>query len=204
MSCPKTSLYLSKPMLLSPPHPYQQYHFSISKKKSPSVSLSYLQGPVLGQLISNMISPKKLIKMARKLHEVAFKGKKRISSMKNVDADINAERCSTSYVADKGHFVIYSSDQKRFVLPLAYLHNNIFGELLKICEEEFGLSSGGPIRLPCDSIFLNYIISFIQQHGVAADLEKALLTSIATTCRCSSSISFQHCHDSQQQLLCGY
>lgn len=150
-----------------------------------------------------MISPKKLIKMARKWHKIAFKGKKRISFMKN-DGDINAESCSTSYVADKGHFVTYSSDQKRFVLPLAYLHNDIFGELLKISEEEFGLSSGGPIRLPCDSIFLNYIISFIQRPGLAADLEKALLSSIASTCRCSSSFSSQHCHNSQQQLLCGY
>ncbi|KAF3434810.1 hypothetical protein FNV43_RR21896 [Rhamnella rubrinervis] len=151
-----------------------------------------------------MISPKKLIKMARKWHKLTFKGKKRISFTKNIDVDINGESCSTSYVAEKGHFVIYSSDQNRFMLPLAYLHNNIFGDLLKISEEEFGLSSGGPIRLPCDSIFLNYIISLIQRPEVAADLEEALLSSIASTCRRSSSIAFQHCHNSQQQLLYGY
>ena len=32
--------------------------------------------------------------------------------------------------AEKGHFVVYSSDKRRFVLPMLYLNNNIFREHL--------------------------------------------------------------------------
>lgn len=144
-----------------------------------------------------MISSKKLINMAGKWHKVASKGRNRIS-LPNHHENVNADSCSTSYVADKGHFVVYSADQRRFVLPLAYLHNNIFRELLEMSAEEFGISSGGSIRLPCDSICLNYVVLLIQR-GVAKDLENVLLNSIATY-GCSSSASY-HCDPPQQQLL---
>lgn len=81
-------------------------------------------------------------------------------------------------------------------------------------DEKFGLSIGGPIRLPCDSVLMHYmpsdsvlvhyIISFIQWPAVSVDLEKALLNSVATTCCCSSLITFQHGHNSRQLSLCGY
>lgn len=148
-----------------------------------------------------MISKKKLINMARKWHKLASRGKKIISILNKVE-NVNAYSCSTStsYVADRGYFVIYSADKKRFVLPLACIHSNIFRELLEMSEEEFGLSSGGPIRLPCDSVFLNYIVSLFQR-GLSADLEKALLNSISICRFSSTSTSFQH---GQQQLLCSY
>ncbi|KAH7518318.1 hypothetical protein FEM48_Zijuj09G0158700 [Ziziphus jujuba var. spinosa] len=151
-----------------------------------------------------MISTKKLINMARRWHRLSSRGKKRISIPKKVE-NVNAESfsTSTSYLADKGHFVIYSADQKRFMLPLAYLCNNIFRELLEMSEEEFGLSTGKPIRLTCDSVFLNYIIPLFQR-GLSTDLEKALLNSISTCRFSSTSTSFQHDHLSHQQLLCSY
>ncbi|KAH7692298.1 Small auxin-up RNA protein [Dioscorea alata] len=46
--------------------------------------------------------------------------------------------CSTSSVAEKGHFFVYTSEGKRYMVPLAYLENNIFKELLKISEENLG------------------------------------------------------------------
>lgn len=133
------------------------------------------------------VSTKKLINMARKWHKLASKGRKRVS-LPNNDENVNSDTCSASFVADRGHFVVYSTDCKRFVFPLAYLHNTIFCELLEMSEQEFGLSSIGPIRLPCDSVFLNYIVPLIQR-GVAVDLEKALLNSIATFGCSSSSFS---------------
>ncbi|XP_031285185.1 auxin-responsive protein SAUR68-like [Pistacia vera] len=66
--------------------------------------------------------------------------------------DVNAGNSNKSSVAEKGHFVVYTTDQKRFVFPLMYLNNDIFLELLKVSEEEFGLSSDGPITLPCDAV----------------------------------------------------
>ncbi|MBA0586800.1 hypothetical protein Gorai_017524 [Gossypium raimondii] len=77
--------------------------------------------------------------------------------------DAIGRRRITSSLVDKGHFVIYTIDQKRFVIPLAYLRNTIFVELLKMSEEEFGLPSDGPITLPCDSVAMNYILSLLQR-----------------------------------------
>ncbi|KAA3466045.1 auxin-responsive protein SAUR66-like [Gossypium australe] len=37
-----------------------------------------------------------------------------------------------SPVAENDHFVIYTADQKRHHVPLSYLSNNIFVELLKL------------------------------------------------------------------------
>lgn len=75
-----------------------------------------------------MISPKKLIKMARKWQKVAAAGRKRMS-LQRMDRAVDAESCSTSSVADKGHFVVYSSDRRRFVIPLVYLNTEIFRKL---------------------------------------------------------------------------
>ncbi|MCD9559575.1 hypothetical protein HAX54_017625 [Datura stramonium] len=57
-----------------------------------------------------------------------------------------------SSIVEKGHFVVYTTDQARFSIPLAYLLNEIIRQLLNMSEEEFGLPSGGPITLPCDKL----------------------------------------------------
>ena len=148
-----------------------------------------------------MINSMKVIKMVRKWQKVAAIGRKRIS-LQRTNRDVDADCCSTSSVADKGHFVVYSSDRRRFMIPLMYLNTEIFRELLQM-SEEFGIQSDGPIILPCDSVFMDYIISFIQ-HGVAKDLERALVMSIAFS-NCSSSSHFlQEQKYNKQPLLCAY
>ncbi|KAJ0076785.1 hypothetical protein Patl1_35796 [Pistacia atlantica] len=110
-----------------------------------------------------MISPKKLMtRLVRKSQKME---------------EVNAGNSNKSSVTEKGHFVVYTIDQKRFVFPLMYLNNDIFLELLKVSKEEFGLSSDGPITLPCDAVFMDKIVSLIQQ-SVSKGLEKALLDSI--------------------------
>ncbi|KAL6346903.1 hypothetical protein AAG906_003020 [Vitis piasezkii] len=146
-----------------------------------------------------MISPKKLNKMARKWQRIASLGRKRISSSRTNNNE-DAKSCIAS-VAYKGHFVVYTADQRRFMIPLVFLSNNIFRELFRMSEEEFGLPSNGPITLPYDSVFMEYIIPLIQR-GMAKDIEKALLFSI-TTSRCSLLSSHQG-QMGHQLLLCGY
>uniref|UniRef100_M1BZK7 Auxin-induced SAUR n=3 Tax=Solanum tuberosum TaxID=4113 RepID=M1BZK7_SOLTU len=147
----------------------------------------------------NMISAKKLIKMARKWQKFAVKQRKRISFPRSSNYN-DAESCSTSYtVVGKGHFVVYTTDQKRFVVPLSYLQHEVIGQLLHMSEEEFGLLSDGPITLPCDELFMNYIISLIKS-GVAADIQNALLVSVASS-RCSS-VSYLHEQRNPQLLVC--
>lgn len=141
-----------------------------------------------------MISPKNVIKLARKWQKIAGVGRKRISFPRTHE--------SVNSVADKGHFVIYTVDQTRFVLPLAYLSNNIFRELFKLSEEEFGISSEVPITFPCDSIFMNYIVSLVQR-GLDKDLEKALLNSISPS-HYALSTPFHQRHAGKQLVVCSF
>ncbi|KAF3434809.1 hypothetical protein FNV43_RR21895 [Rhamnella rubrinervis] len=149
-----------------------------------------------------MISPKKLIKMARKWQKLAAIRRKRISFPRS-NEDLNvASTSNTSSTVDEGHFVVYTADQKRFVLPLPYLNNYVVRELFKMSEEEFGLSSDGPIMLPCDASLMEYVVTLIRR-GVGEDLEKAFLKSIdSSSCSISYSIIGQRLA-SQPFLVCG-
>ncbi|XP_010478308.1 PREDICTED: auxin-responsive protein SAUR65-like [Camelina sativa] len=136
-----------------------------------------------------MMNTKKLMKMAKKWQQRAALSRKRISFQRSISTT------SRSISAEKGCFVVYTSDKIRFAFPISYLNNSVFQELLKISEEEFGLSTGGPITLPFDSVFLEYLINFIQRR-IDGDTEKALLMSISSA-RCS----LQQQEQSSQQLL---
>ena len=148
-----------------------------------------------------MISDKKLIKLARKWQKLASIKQKKIT-LPRMSLDVDANNCSTSSIIEKGHFVVYSEDQKRYMLPLEYLKKEIVRELFKLAEEEFGLPSNGPVTLPCDAVFLKYVISLIKQH-LTEDVQKALLTSIASD-HCSSSSYLQQESRNQPSLICSF
>ncbi|XP_057516877.1 auxin-responsive protein SAUR65-like [Amaranthus tricolor] len=135
-----------------------------------------------------MINTKKLIKMARKWQKLAAASRKRISWSRTV--------------AEKGHFVVYTSDKRRFMIPLTYIRSEIFTELFRMAEEEFGVAASGPIVLPCDSSFMEYAISMIQRH-VSEDLEKALIMSM-NTCRYSVLSNDRKEHINQQMFICSF
>ncbi|KAL5803641.1 hypothetical protein ACOSQ4_031946 [Xanthoceras sorbifolium] len=139
-----------------------------------------------------MTSLKKLIRMAKKWQKLAGRNQKRVLFPRN-NGDVDAE------MADEGHFVVYTTDRRRFTFPISYLSNYIFLELLRMSEEEFGLPSNGPITLPCDAIFMEYVVSLIQ-GCVDRHLQEALLMSVASS-RCSPSPSLHHYEQTSQQLL---
>ncbi|KAL2936950.1 Auxin-responsive protein SAUR64 [Bienertia sinuspersici] len=124
---------------------------------------------------------KKLIKMAKKWQNIAAASRKRIS---------------WSRAINEGHFVVYTSDKRRFMIPLTYLKSKIFTELFRMAEEEFGIASNKPIILPCDSVFMEYTISMMQRH-LAKDLEEAVILSLAS-CK-YSSFSCEHHEQSNHQ-----
>ncbi|XP_052193882.1 auxin-responsive protein SAUR68-like [Diospyros lotus] len=82
-------------------------------------------------------------------------------------AVMNRKRIIFPIVAE-GHFVVYTTNQRRFVVPLAYLSNGIFKELLRLAEEEYGLPSHEPIMLPCDLVLMEYAVSFIRRYAEQA------------------------------------
>lgn len=65
-------------------------------------------------------------------------------------------------IASKGHMVVYTVDEKRFVIPISYLSRDTFTELLNMAEEVFGLPVDGRIKLPCDAVFLQSVISCLK------------------------------------------
>ncbi|GLT86019.1 hypothetical protein SLE2022_041820 [Rubroshorea leprosula] len=62
-----------------------------------------------------MISAK--IKLGRQWQRQAAIRQRRIA-LPRIDSNVDAKRCSTSSLVEEGHFVVYSADKKRFVLPL--------------------------------------------------------------------------------------
>lgn len=70
---------------------------------------------------------------------------------------------NTSFVAEKGHFVVYTTDGKRFMIPLAYLDCHVLQQLFKISEDEFGMSSNNPITMPCDAVMFESMIIRLRQ-----------------------------------------
>ncbi|KAK6121524.1 hypothetical protein DH2020_044730 [Rehmannia glutinosa] len=114
--------------------------------------------------------------MARKWQKLAAQGRKRISFPRKIGEV--SRRDYTLEMAEKGRFIVYTTDKVRFSFPIAYLNSLIFRELLRMSEEEFGLPRDGPITLPCDSQFMGYVTSLIQKKA-AIQVEKALLLSLS-------------------------
>ncbi|KAJ9550314.1 hypothetical protein OSB04_014359 [Centaurea solstitialis] len=113
-----------------------------------------------------MITARKLMKMARRWHKEAA-----------------LRSCCADRMEDKGHFVVYTTDHNRFVIPLWYLNTDVFKELLRMSEDEFGLPTDGPITLVCDSMLLSYLIN-VFERGLTKELENVLLVSISSN-RCA-------------------
>ncbi|KAL3722772.1 hypothetical protein ACJRO7_035042 [Eucalyptus globulus] len=146
-----------------------------------------------------MISTKKLIQMARKWQKMATMGRKRIA-FQRTNSKSRLANANGSSAGQKGCFIVYTMDERRFAIPLSYLSNNIVRGLFRASEEEFGIPTDGPITLPIDALSMEYIISLISR-GLAKDQENALLMSL-TRGSCSSSSAFNQALESQQILVC--
>ncbi|KAK1615110.1 hypothetical protein QYE76_020627 [Lolium multiflorum] len=72
--------------------------------------------------------------------------------------------CTTSRVADKGHCAMYTVDGRRFEVPLVYLATTIFGELLRMSQEEFGFTCDSGIILPFDAAVMKYVMCFLRSR----------------------------------------
>lgn len=127
-----------------------------------------------------MISTKRIAQMAKKWQKMAVLGRKRLSWGMTKEAD----GCCTS-VASKGHCVMYTSEGRRFEVPLAYLNTVVFEELLQMSQEEFGFISDGRITLSCDSTVMEYAMCLLRR-GSSAEVEKAFLSTMAMSCHYAS------------------
>ncbi|KAF8027684.1 hypothetical protein BT93_E0561 [Corymbia citriodora subsp. variegata] len=129
-------------------------------------------------MYDNTISTKKLLKVARKWQKIAAIGRKRISHPRTRRPS-NADDCRMLEVNKKGHFIICSTDRRRFVIPLACLNTHIFQELFKPSEED-----DGPIILPFDAAIVEYTV-LLTKGGLTEDLQRAL-PNLISSWSCSS------------------
>ncbi|CAN6704569.1 unnamed protein product [Malus baccata var. baccata] len=79
------------------------------------------------------------------------------------------ERKTIAYPRDAGNNLVRSATSNTVTEKGTFV----------MSEEEFGLSSSEPITLPCDSFFMNYMLSLVNR-GLTVDMMKALLNSIIT------------------------
>ncbi|KAI3736440.1 hypothetical protein L6452_15981 [Arctium lappa] len=111
-------------------------------------------------------------------------------------------RCSATTNVDKGCFVVYTCDEIRFVVPLDYLKNEVFQEVLEMAEQEYGSQRNGPIRLPFEAAFMRYTVSLIERQ-MFKDLDEEFRVSSITSWRCLSTSKLQQQQQVHPLLLVG-
>lgn len=86
------------------------------------------------------------------------------SSQTHHHQDLHGDDFKCSKKAPKGHFVVYVGKGvlKRFVIPLSYLKNPVFQELLEKSADEFGFDNYSKgIVIPCDESTFRRVIEII-------------------------------------------
>ncbi|KAM3259538.1 hypothetical protein ACQJBY_051038 [Aegilops geniculata] len=132
-----------------------------------------------------MMSAKALARLAKKWQRVAAIGRKRLTWSPSTSTEEAGGSCGTSCssVAGKGHCIVYTADGARFEVPLAFLGTTIFGEVLRMSQEEFGFAGidGGRISLPCDASVMEYAMCLLRRSA-SAEMEAAFLNTMARPC----------------------
>ncbi|KAJ1693026.1 hypothetical protein LUZ63_009724 [Rhynchospora breviuscula] len=146
-----------------------------------------------------MLSLKKLVQKSNNWQRIAALGRKRL----HTKLPYEERDQSTSLHAEKGHFVLYTADGKRFVIPLDYLNTRIVMQLFQLSEEEFGYTVDGPITLPCEGAFMEYTLGLIKK-GMSEEVERALLNSVLLPHHHACSMQSNSEAISQQVELCSF
>ncbi|KAK3138308.1 hypothetical protein QOZ80_5AG0367180 [Eleusine coracana subsp. coracana] len=138
-----------------------------------------------------------MAQMAKKWQKMVALGKKHLTW----ETALQSNECCAS-VAGKGHCVVYTTDGKRFEVPLAYLGKKVFEEFLRISQEEFGFTSDGRIILPCDAATMEYAMCLLRR-SVSEEVEKAFLSTMAVPCHYASCLATS-VGDSHHVAVCSF
>ncbi|KAL6859186.1 hypothetical protein ACP4OV_018188 [Aristida adscensionis] len=129
-----------------------------------------------------MISSKKLAQLSKKWPGMGAIGRRRVAAAAAAAAaDKETNQSCSLVVAGKGNFVVYSSDGRRFEIPLACLGTTFFAELLKLSQESGFAAGERRITLPCDAAVMEYVMCLLRREA-SEDVERALLSSIVVPC----------------------
>ncbi|MQM17398.1 hypothetical protein Taro_050369 [Colocasia esculenta] len=142
--------------------------------------------------------------MARKwLRATAARRKSIVFCRGGAAIEVASDAYSTAASARKGCFVVYSCDGQRFEVPLACLKSEVFGELLRMSEELFGLPGAAQITLPCDAAFVRSVVSCLRRRS-SRETKRALLASMAAlSCSATLAPSSLMLVNQLPQVVCG-
>ncbi|RCV12776.1 hypothetical protein SEVIR_2G306000v4 [Setaria viridis] len=121
-----------------------------------------------------MIHPKRLVQLAKRWQHMAALGRRRLMT---IGATKDGKLYCASTIANKGHCIVYTADGKRFEVPLVYLNTNVFGELLRMSEDEFGFTSEDRITVPCEAAVMEYVMRLLRRKP-SEEVESAVLSSV--------------------------
>ncbi|XP_062200119.1 auxin-responsive protein SAUR36-like [Phragmites australis] len=132
-----------------------------------------------------MIHSKRLVQLVKKWQHMAALGRRRLTTMGAIK--YGNLHCASAIV-DKGHCVVYTADGKRFEVPLVYLSTTVFGELLRMSEDEFGFTSEDRITVPCEAVVMEYVMCLLRRKP-SEEVERAVLSSVVMPCSYKSSMT---------------
>lgn len=67
-------------------------------------------------------------------------------------------------IAPKGHFVVYvGKEMSRFVLPISFLKNQLFKQLLDKAAEEYGFDHTSGLTLPCEEASFRALVQVLSK-----------------------------------------
>ncbi|MED6181384.1 hypothetical protein PIB30_018888 [Stylosanthes scabra] len=87
-------------------------------------------------------------RVSKRSHGIVFK----VSSLQRRKASFSSNQATSKVVeVPKGYLAMYVGEKmKRFVVPISYLNQPLFQELLSQAEEEFGYDHPmGGLTIPC-------------------------------------------------------
>lgn len=93
--------------------------------------------------------------------KLAHAKKKLCRTLSSKSGSVSTTTACGTDVTPKGHFAVYVGEsQRRFVVPISYLNQPLFRELLHWAEEEFGYEhpTTGGLIIPCTE---DYFLSLI-------------------------------------------
>ncbi|CAM0952815.1 unnamed protein product [Alopecurus aequalis] len=126
-----------------------------------------------------MMTPKRLVQQAKKWQQ------RRLTTTRAIK-EANLRRATA--IAEKGHCIVYTAGGERFEVPLSYLGTTVFGELLRMSEDEFGFASEDRITLPCDGAVMSYVMCLLRRKP-SQEVERAVLSSVLIPCINQSGIA---------------
>ncbi|KAG0592322.1 hypothetical protein KC19_1G242500 [Ceratodon purpureus] len=129
---------------------------------------------------STMIYGKKIGSLVKKYMQVEPIPKRKWSGMLSVSSRSSSRGSSRSSGSDcddwdldyapagvpEGCLAVYvGPEMRRFVIQASFLYNQVFRELLKRSEEEYGFETEGGLRIPCEAEVFEKLLWQLETGG---------------------------------------